>query len=129
MNWKIHFINLMLMVQGHYYNYSYLYKNFSYLHHTNLDLFVNYNKQFVPQVEQREKEDWDCMVVPTLVGGLVSWRRREYLRNNQIHMADSSYRRGHTDLIPAFLNSHIFWSIISLIFFETSKIHYFVFKK
>ena len=28
---------------------------------------ANYNKQSAPQVEQREKKDWDCMVVPTLV--------------------------------------------------------------
>jgi hypothetical protein len=94
------------MVQGHYYNYSYLYKSSSYLHHKYLDWIANYNKRFVPQVEQTEMEGSGCMVVPILVGELVSLRRREYPRNNQIHMADSSYLLEHKDLIGAFLNNH-----------------------
>jgi hypothetical protein len=77
-----------------------------------------------------EMEGWDYRVVLILVEGQpVSLMRPVYLRNNQSHTADSSYQLEHTDLIPVFLNNHIFWSIISLIFFETSKIHYFVFKK
>ena len=91
----------------HYYNYSYWYKNSSYLHHTNLDWTANYNKRFAPQVERRENQGLDCMVVPILVEWLVSLRCREYPRNNQIHMADSSYRRGRKDLIRVFLNSRM----------------------
>jgi hypothetical protein len=71
------------------------------------DWTANYNKQSAPQVERRENEDSGYTAVPILVGALVSWRRREYLRNNQIHMADSSYRRGRKDLIRVFLNSHM----------------------
>jgi hypothetical protein len=66
---------------------------------------ANYNKQSAPQVELTEKKDWGCTVVPILVEELVSLRRREYPRNNQNHTADSFYRRGRKDLIPAFLNS------------------------
>jgi hypothetical protein len=71
------------------------------------DWTANYNKQFAPQVEQMEMEDSGCTAVPILVGGPVSLRRREYPRNNQSHTADSSYQRGHKDLIRAFLNSHM----------------------
>jgi hypothetical protein len=95
----------------------------------NLDWTANYNKLFVPQVERKEMEDLDYTDVPIFVDELVFWRRREYPRNIQIRTADLSYRRGRKDSIRAFLNNHIFWSIISLIFFETTKIHYFVFKK
>jgi hypothetical protein len=68
---------------------------------------ANYNKQSAPQVERMEKGDSGYMAVPILVGGLVFLMRREYPRNNQIHMADSSYRRGRKDLIPVFLNNHM----------------------
>jgi len=88
-----------------YYNYSYLYKNSSYLHHMNLDWTANYNKQSAPPVERRENEDSGCTAVPILVGEPVSLMRREYQRNNQNRTVDSSYRRGRKDLIPAFLNS------------------------
>ena len=90
----------------HYYNYSYWYKNSSYLHHMNLDWTANYNKLFVPQVERKEMEDLDYTDVPIFVDELVFWRRREYPRNIQIRTADLSYRRGRKDSIRAFLNNH-----------------------
>jgi hypothetical protein len=51
-------------------------------------------------------EDLDYTAVPILVGELVSLMHLEYPRNIRIRTADSSYRRGHKDLIPVFLNNH-----------------------